>query len=119
MSGAPESSSDWSDFLVEDQRLCVLRSLSELGGYTANDSSLRTELCARFGHDLSRSKVREIVHWLFDHGLVDVKISRSAADPAFGDAKESGLWICTLTGLGADIASGRETKKGVGRMSPG
>lgn len=110
---------DWAEFNREDQRLVVLRILLEAPGYKANDSVLQLTL-ERFGHTLSRAGTRGILHWLYDHGLIDVELVRGdqTFDTAGDDQKKASVWICRLLEPGSDVATGREVKKGVRRPSP-
>ncbi|WP_099113744.1 hypothetical protein [Xenorhabdus miraniensis] len=91
------------EILNADQRLVVLRSLTECGG-DANESVLQTCLDA-YGHRISRDVVRSHLFWLDEQGLVSV-------------SDISGCLVATLTGRGADVADGRSTVPGVKRPRP-
>ncbi|BFI48130.1 MULTISPECIES: hypothetical protein [Yersinia] len=91
------------EILDADQRLVVLRTLTECGG-DANESVLQTCLDA-YGHRVSRDRVRTHCHWLAEQGLLSVK-------------DVSGCLVATLSGRGADVAEGRSTVPGVKRPRP-
>ncbi|WP_074020635.1 MULTISPECIES: hypothetical protein [Xenorhabdus] len=91
------------EILTADQRLVLLRSLTECGG-DANESVLQTCLDA-YGHRISRDGVRSHLSWLAEQGLC-----------ALNDV--AGCLVATLTGRGADVAEGRSTVPGVKRPRP-
>lgn len=114
-------SGGWSEFNQADQRLVVLRVLSESLGYKANDSVLQLAL-ESIGHMLSRKVMRGVLHWLYDQGLIRVEILHPSApathDPREESAARAHVWVCELTQYGHDVANGRETHIGVRRPSP-
>ncbi len=57
--------------LTEDQRLVILRSLSD-AGYDANESIL-DDCLALYGHNISRDLVRNHLNWLEEQGLVQIE----------------------------------------------
>ena len=97
----------YRQFLVEDQRLALLRILSELPGYTANTSVLHT-LLTNLAHVVSRDEIRSHVSWLDEQGLVEV-------EPIDG---VDGLLIVRLVERGGDVAQGRATVPGVKKPGP-
>ena len=97
----------YRQFLIEDQRLALLRILSELPGYTANTSVLHT-LLTNLGHAVSRDEVRSHVAWLDEQGLVE-------AEPIDG---VDGLLMVRLVERGGDVALGRATVPGVKKPGP-
>ncbi|CDL79738.1 conserved hypothetical protein [Xenorhabdus cabanillasii JM26] len=91
------------EILTADQRLVLLRSLTECGG-DANESVLQTCLDA-YGHRISRDVVRSHLSWLAEQGLVSLN-------------DVAGCLVATLTGRGADVADGRSQVPGVKRPRP-
>ena len=96
------------ELLAEDQRLVVLRVLTEVGGNATNDVVLKQAL-SHFGHNVSRDMVRAHLAWLAEHSLVELE--RLAA----GSGE---LWLATLTVAGLDVASGARVHPGVARRGP-
>lgn len=92
----------YQQLLTEDQRLVILRILSELPSYKANSSTIRN-LLAQYGHDISRDKVKTELSWLNEQGLITLT-----------DLTEHVL-VATLTARGEDIATGRTSIIGVNR----
>ncbi len=99
----------FSALLAEDRRLVILRCLTEVPGYEANESVLRTGL-AHFGHRVAGDLVRADLQWLSDHGLLRIETLAANA----GD-----LWLATLTVAGNDVARGDAVHPGVKRREPG
>ncbi len=95
--------SSMREILNADQRLVLLRSLTECGG-DANESVLQTCLDA-YGHRIGRDVVRSHMSWLEEQRLVSIK-------------DVAGCLVATLTGRGADVAEGRSTVPGVKRPRP-
>lgn len=91
------------EILNQDQRLVLLRSLSDCGG-DANESVLQTCLDT-YGHRLSRDAVRSHLAWLDEQGLCSTK-------------DVAGCLVATVTGRGLDVAEGRSTVPGVKRPRP-
>lgn len=90
---------------AEHLRLAVLRLLSaEDGGYSANDSVLADAL-PRVGFNVPRDRVRTVIGWLAEQGLVEVE-------------KLQHLTVATITERGLDVAAGRANVPGVKRPSP-
>ncbi|NYT80891.1 ArsR family transcriptional regulator [Alcaligenaceae bacterium] len=92
----------YTQYIVEDMRLLVLRLLSEMPTYKANSSVLRSALAA-WGHEPSRDHVRTQLRWLEEQGLVAIE------DIA------QGVLLATLTDRGQDVAAGRARVDGVKR----
>lgn len=90
----------------QDQRLVILRALSETQGYSANDSILH-DVLASFGHSVSRDVVRTHVRWLEEQGLLCVN--------KIGDR----TLVASITERGVDVATGRARVDGVKRPAPG
>lgn len=91
----------YQQLLTEDQRLVILRFLTELPGYKANSSILHN-LLATYGHEISRDKVKTELNWLAEQGLITLQ-----------DLPP--LLIATLTERGDDVAKGRSTISGVNK----
>lgn len=89
-----------------DQRLVILRALSETQGYSANDSILH-DVLNNFGHSLSRDAVRTHIRWLEEQGLLAVS--------KIGDR----TLVASITERGVDVANGRARVDGVKRPAPG
>ncbi len=96
---------DYACFVEEDRRLVILRTLEEDPGYSMNESVIQSVL-ASFGHNVSRDRVRQDLAWLAEQGLVRLETVVS-------------VQVATLTGRGADVATGRARVPGVKRPSPG
>lgn len=96
--------------LAEDRRLVVLRTLSEIPGWTLNESVLRTGLHA-IGHpEATKDLVRADIQWLESHGLVrSEKMKVESGD----------LWLVALLEPGSDVAEGRAFHEGIKRRTPG
>lgn len=97
----------YRQFLIEDQRLVLLRILSELPGYTANTSVLHT-LITNLAHVISRDELRTQVAWLHEQGLIE-------AEPIDG---VDGVLMVRLVERGGDVAQGRATVPGVKKPGP-
>lgn len=95
---------NFADYLRQDQRLVMLRILSELPQYRAN-SSVITSLLGEFGHHPSRDQVKGELTWLGEQGLVKVEDIGS-------------VLVVTLTERGADVAAGRASVPGVSKPRP-
>lgn len=93
---------DYAQFLKEDQRLVILRTLSQLPSYTAN-SSVLYGLLQKYGHNPSRDQVKTELHWLAEQGLVTI----------INDL--DGLLIARITERGTDVAEARAVVPGVKR----
>lgn len=91
----------FSDFLREDQRLVILRILSELPSYRGN-SSVIANLLDRFGHAPSRDQVKAELRWLADVGTLTVDDAGS-------------VLVVTLTERGQAAAEGRVKIDGIAR----
>lgn len=90
----------------KDQRLVILRALTEAAGYSANCSMLSCIL-QQYGHHLSRDKVRAHMRYLEDIDLINIEV--------IGDK----TLVATITEQGADVAKGVKTVDGVKRPMPG
>jgi len=98
------SNQQFSDYLRQDQRLVMLRILSELPQYRSN-SSVLASLLGEFGHHPSRDQVKAELVWLGEQGLVKVEDIGS-------------VLVVTLTERGADVAAGRASVPGVSKPRP-
>jgi hypothetical protein len=93
------------ELLDADQRLVLLRALTEMPASAANESVLKTAL-QHLGHRVGSDIVRAHLEYLARHGLVAVEQIR---------VERGDLWIATLTAAGEDVAEGRATHVGVKR----
>jgi repressor of nif and glnA expression len=82
-----------SDFITEDQRLVILRSLADYNGELGE--SVLQDCLDDYGHRVSRDTVHTHIAWLAEQGLVN------------------GYFIAELTGRGQDVAEGRASVPGV------
>lgn len=94
----------YSDDVLADIRLRILRVLSDAESYTLNEVTLRAAL--RPLHDISRDRLRTALDWLDEQGYVVAQ-------------QPGGVWLATLTGRGEDVAAGRSHVPGVRRPEPG
>lgn len=97
--------SSYAQRVEEHRRLAILRMLSNMPGYRANDSIL-TDAVDSVGVSSSRDQVRTSIDWLAEQGLVTVEAPAS-------------LKIVTVTQRGADVAKGRARVTGVQVPGPG
>jgi len=98
-------SNQYADFLREDQRLVMLRILSELPQYSSN-SSVMANLLGRYGHHPSRDQVKGDLTWLGEQGLLTIDDIGS-------------VLVVTLTERGGEVAEGRASVPGVSKPKPG
>lgn len=91
----------YAHFLREDQRLVILRVLSELPSYRGN-SSVIANLLHHFGHSPSRDQVKAELRWLADVGALTIDEAGS-------------VLVATLTERGQDTAEGRVRIDGIAR----
>ncbi|NMY40544.1 ArsR family transcriptional regulator [Pseudomonas sp. WS 5013] len=94
----------FADYLRQDQRLVVLRILSELPQFRSN-SSVMANLLGEFGHHPSRDQVKTELVWLGEQNLIKVEDIGS-------------VLVVTLTERGADVAAGRASVPGVSKPRP-
>lgn len=98
------STQPYADYLRQDQRLVMLRVLSELPQFRSN-SSVIASLLGQFGHHPSRDQVKGDLTWLGEQGLVSIEDIGS-------------VLVVTLSERGADVAAGRATVPGVRKPGP-
>lgn len=91
----------FSEIMMSDRRLMILRALAETSGYGANRSLIQRFLDSE-GHIVSRDLVDADIAWLAEIGLVVLR------DDAV-----------LLTARGGDVATGRAMVPGVRRPQPG
>lgn len=96
----------YADYLREDQRLALLRLLSEMPSYRSN-SSVLVSVMRTWGHEMSRDQVKTELTWLGEQGLLKIEDNLQA------------VLVVALTERGADVAAGRVTQPGVKRPGPG
>jgi len=95
----------FGELLAENRRLIVLRALTEVARFEANESVLRLGL-QQFGHHVGGDIVRADLEFLERHGLIVVERIR---------VERGELWVAKLTGAGEDVAKGDATHVGVAR----
>lgn len=95
----------FDELLIQDQRLVILRALRSDLGYSHNESIIHSIL-ERFGHKVSRDKVKSHLAWLQEQGLVTLE-------------EVCGYYVATITQRGVDVADGAAVVPGVKRPGPG
>lgn len=88
-----------SNILTEDQRLVILRSLTEFNGELGE--SVLQDILDDYGHKVSRDAVHTQMAWLAEQGLVRLR------------TLVNGYFIAELTRRGQDVAEGRASVPGV------
>ncbi|ENJ7107560.1 ArsR family transcriptional regulator [Escherichia coli] len=88
-----------SDFITEDQRLVILRSLADYNGELGE--SVLQDCLDDYGHRVSRDTVHTHIAWLAEQGLVRKRVLIN------------GYFIAELTCRGQDVAEGRACVPGV------
>lgn len=88
-----------------DQRLIMLRALTEAPAASANENILKACL-AHFGHQVGTDIVRAHIEYLAAHGLVRNEVIK---------AEHGNIWVVQLTAAGEDVAAGRATHVGVAK----
>ncbi|MDA3509433.1 VpaChn25_0724 family phage protein [Acinetobacter junii] len=96
----------FKDHLIEDMRLVVLRSLSEMPQYRSNSSVLHSFI-TRYGHGFSRDQLRTQLNWLTEQGLIVIEENLDS------------VLVVKLTERGCDVANGLVLTHGVKRPSAG
>lgn len=92
---------DFTQHLRQDQRLVLLRILSELPSYRSN-SSVLVGLMEKMGHTMTRDQVKTELRWLAEQGLLT--------------AEDAGaVIVATLDERGQDVAEGRAKVDGIAR----
>jgi len=97
----------FAERLREDRRLVILRILSEQPGFRLNTSNLHAGL-HHLGVVATRDDVLTDAHWLKDQGMVVLETVPEV----------SGLYLCTLTSRGGDVAEGHARVPGISHPSP-
>lgn len=97
-------SGKFADLMTTDIRLVLLRALNETNGFSCNESILHSIL-ARFGHNISRDRVRTELCWLSEQALLTVE-------------DVVGTYVATITQRGSDVADGSAAVPGVKRPGP-
>lgn len=92
---------DFAEHLRQDQRLVLLRVLSEMPSYRAN-SSVLSNLLHQMGHTMTRDQVKTELRWLSEQGLLTLEEAGSVI-------------VATLSERGQDVAEGRGRVDGVNR----
>lgn len=94
-------SKDFAQHLRQDQRLVLLRILSELPSYRSN-SSVLVGLIEKLGHTMTRDQVKTELRWLAEQGLLSLDEAGSVI-------------VATLEERGQDVAEGRARVDGIQR----
>lgn len=92
---------DFAQHLRQDQRLVLLRILSEMPSYRAN-SSVLSNLMHQMGHTMTRDQVKTELRWLAEQGLLSLEEAGSVI-------------VATLEERGQDVAEGRGRVDGINR----
>ncbi len=92
----------YGDILQADVRLVILRTLAELPANRGNSSVLCSILDSRYGHAVTRDKIKTELRWLEEQGLVEIDDAGS-------------VLVATLRERGADVAAGRARVDGIKR----
>lgn len=95
------STKDFAQHLRQDQRLVLLRILSELPSYRSN-SSVLVGLMEKLGHIMSRDQVKTELRWLAEQGLLSLD-------------EAGAVLVATLNERGQDVAEGRARVDGIQR----
>lgn len=95
----------WNEYVTEDRRLAILRTLDCAEGYSMNESVLQAAL-ERLGHKVSRDRVRTDIAWLAEQGLVESELVANGT-----------VTVAKLTTRGQDVAAARTVHPGVKRPS--
>lgn len=77
----------FTDFIIKDRRLCLLRTLAGQTDATLNESLLQSA-AASFGHNVSRSVIKSDLRWLAD---VDAIALKEIGEYLIATLKERGL----------------------------
>jgi hypothetical protein len=93
-----------AQFIAENRRCCILRTLSESTQYTANESLLHV-VVGEFGFNASRDQIRGDITWLGEQGLLEIGMVENCMIPR-------------ITQRGLDVACGNVIVPGVKRPEP-
>lgn len=95
------STKDFAQHLRQDQRLVLLRILTEMPSYRAN-SSVLSNLLHQMGHTMTRDQVKTELRWLSEQDLLTLEEAGSVI-------------VATLEERGQDVAEGRARVDGIQR----
>jgi hypothetical protein len=95
----------YTDHLLKNRRLTILRLLDGAPAYSLNDSVVQAAL-EEFAHSVSRDIVRADLVWLKEQGLADIEVVTMHC------------WVAKATQQGLDVSHGRAENPGVARPSP-
>lgn len=95
----------FSAYVIEDRRLCILRTLAAETSNMLNESILQ-RAAEGYGHNVARDVIKQDLRWLAEVGAV---VNREV----------SGYLIATLTDRGLDHVARRTAIDGVARPKPG
>lgn len=91
---------DFSEAVSENRRLVALQVLQQDPAGTCNENALRAALDIAGHRKLSRRRVRDLLHWLSEQGLVALE-------------ERAGLVLARITERGEDVALGGSAAPGV------
>lgn len=95
---------EFSEFETQHQRLTILQVLEKDSDYSHNEHVLQQAL-AMVGHKVSTDKLRTMLTWLSEQGLVKLDTVGS-------------VMVSRLTTRGLDVAQGTTTTPGIARPRP-
>ena len=91
---------NFSEAVTANQRLVALEVLQQDPAGTCNENVLRVALDMAGHRKLSSQRVRDLLHWLSEQGLVALE-------------ERAGLMLARITGRGEDVALGGSSVPGV------
>ena len=92
----------YSDLLIQDARLVLLRVMHEMPSRRANSSVLCTIIDEHYGHSLEVADVKRELRWLEERELVEIETAGA-------------VLLATLRDRGEMVVKGRITVEGVKR----
>lgn len=91
---------NFSEAVTANQRLVALQVLQQDPAGTCNENVLRAALDMAGHRKLSSRRVRDLLHWLAEQGLVALE-------------ERAGLMLARITDRGEDVALGGSARPGV------
>ncbi len=92
----------YSNLLIQDARLVLLRVIAEMPSRRANSSVLCTIIDEHYGHSLEVADVKRELRWLEERELVEIETAGA-------------VLLATLRDRGEMVVKGRITVEGVKR----
>lgn len=96
----------YAEEVIRDARLRLLQMLAAKPTYTGNEVALQSELASKYGHALTRDRVRTELSWLEDQGLLVLQ-------------RPGGIMLATLITAGLELSGGIARNPGVAAPRPG